>query len=180
MGDQSPIKELPWQPGIERAIRIGGGDPIKITSLREVKRIPGSAYGGDEEHELSLKLVPQITAELEALPFRIGATDKEQFGTMSRKSHPADVSFSPRIVSVNAPEEEKSQSMLAFRFREPKAAEYTLSLLTNNNLRVRKETFGDGRSATVVRFSPGAPIKLLDKKIGEICLVFPLEESGKS
>lgn len=159
-------------------IQVGGGDPIKITSLTKIiSEGVGSPDYKVRQEPLPKSSLLEVGNKLENLPFRIG--DKEHIGTMPREAHNAHITISPRELPQDAPKAIRNQKMLSFRFDE-KIAHYPISLDTHNNLTIQQRTIGEpnplGKSeylATVVKFIPESSFPLASAEIGEICLVIP-------
>src|SRR3989338_7378762 len=93
-------------------IQVGGGDIIKVSSLREIIQKKGGGKGEVEEQDLPAEYLEKIREALAGLPFRIGS--KEHIGTMPRTQHEAIVRIGPRVLSHDAPESEKKKKALSF------------------------------------------------------------------
>lgn len=152
-------------------IQIGGGDIIKVSSLREIIEKKGGERGELEEQDLPAEYLEKVRGALSNLPFRIGS--KEHIGTMPRSKHEATVRVGPRLLSHDAPESEKKKKALSFTF-DKETARYELSLETSKGLTIQQNLHHPRGPRNVIRFEP-KNLALEGEKIGDIFLVMPFE-----
>ena len=152
-------------------IQVGGGDIIKVSSLREIIQKKGGGKGEVEEQDLPAEYLEKIREALAGLPFRIGS--KEHIGTMPRTQHEAIVRIGPRVLSHDTPESEKKKKALSFTF-DKETAQHELSLETSKGLTIQQNLHDTRGPRNVIRFEP-EKLELEGEEIGDIFLVMPFE-----